>query len=105
MAERLHPSCFMLHPFKKQKGAPKRPKRTTKKYPTLRQEPLLLQLLAIDAEGCPGNGLEALFTDGVTAVGADPEGIALDADESLVDQHEQLALAVGEGEVELFGVG
>src|SRR5260221_14400629 len=68
----------------------------------LRKQSLLLKFLAIDAERRPGDGLQALFADGVVAVGADGVGIVLHALESLVDEHEQVALAVGEGEVELF---
>src|SRR5205814_2318138 len=71
----------------------------------LRQESLLLQLLAIDAVRRPGNGGEALLADHVAAVGALAVVAFADPVEGLVDQHEQVALAVGEGEVELFGVG
>src|SRR5258708_25456047 len=70
----------------------------------LRKESLFLKLLAVDAERRPGNSLQALLADDVVAVGANAIALVLDALERLVDQHEQVALAIGEVKVEFFRI-
>src|SRR2546423_1025124 len=71
----------------------------------LRKHPLLLQFLAVDAVGGPGDGAQPLLADLTAAVNAGSEVAFLDAVEGLFNKHEQVALRVGEGEVELLGVG
>src|SRR5437870_6905657 len=71
----------------------------------LREETLFLKLLAVDAERRPGDGLQALLADDVAAVRADAVRLVAHAVEGFVDEHEEIALAVGEGEVQFLGVG
>src|SRR5688500_17850003 len=74
-------------------------------FGNLREHPLLLQLLAVDAERRPGNGFETLGADLGAAVGADGVRPFAHAVERLFDGHEQVALGVGEREVQLLRVG
>src|ERR1044072_9496071 len=71
----------------------------------LTEQPFFLQLLAIDAVRRPGDGEQALFADRGAAVGADAVGLVAHAREGFFDQHQQVALAVGQREVELFRIG
>src|SRR6185436_17786383 len=71
----------------------------------LGEQSLFLQLLTVDAERRPWHGEEALFADDGAAVGADGVRSFAHAVEGFLDGHEQVALGVGEGEVELLGVG
>src|SRR5882724_8833626 len=70
----------------------------------LREKSLLLQFLTVDAVGRPGDGSEALLADRGAAVRAGAEGFVLEAGECLIDQHEEVALAVVEREVQLLRV-
>src|SRR5262249_31900549 len=61
--------------------------------------------LAFDAVARPGNGLEALGVDLVSAVHALAEGAFAKAAERALDELEHLALTVALVEEELLGVG
>src|SRR5205085_7545503 len=96
----------ILHFAFNEKGSDERSQSKARSHQTaLREKSLLLQLLAVDAECRPGNCREALLADHVVAVRARAVLAVAHAVEGLFDCHEQVALAVGEGEVELFGVG
>src|SRR5216684_2430401 len=90
----------------KNKGsAPSRSLRRYQPEQHLREKSLLLKLLAVDAVRCPGDGGEAFVADRGAAVGAGAVRLAVETPEGLVDQHEEVALAVGEREVQFFGIG
>src|SRR5881628_3784621 len=90
----------------KEKGSARAPIQISqKRVRNLSKQPFFLQLLTINAVRCPGNGLQAFFADRIAAVRADREGVFFDAVERLVDEHEQVALAVRKGEVELLRIG
>src|SRR5262249_44021468 len=69
------------------------------------QEALLLLLLAGDASLGPRHCLQPLLLHLVLADDAEAVAMALDSDEGLVDELEQVALRVGEAEEELLGIG
>ena len=70
----------------------------------LGEKSLFLQLLTINAERRPWNCREAFVADGVAAIRADGVVPLFDPSEGVFDQHEQVPLAVGKREVQLFGV-
>src|SRR5260370_2830059 len=69
------------------------------------EQSLFLQLLTINAERCPRNCRQPLFADRVPAVRAGAEDALFDSVEGFVDQHQKIALTVGERKVELFRIG
>src|SRR6185436_20047102 len=71
----------------------------------LRQEALLLELLAAHAVARPRSDLEALAVDLLAALLAPSELPAVDPAKRLLDEEELLAVQLGEREQELLGVG
>src|SRR5690349_20780395 len=86
-------------------GGRRRPASGRRARSGLREETLLEQLLRLDAVLRPRNRLEPRLADLLTGVQAEAVGAGLQPLDGEVDLVHELALAVGDREGELAGVG